>query len=146
MKHIIILSFFLIAVCTTGYAQKQQHSKCKLVHDKELDLDVYRDVDSSAAMLNDDSFNAVVLSKEFRFKGISKTYPEGQMVKIAYLIGTDGKASYIKVLDPKNDPEIESEAKRLIGLIPLYRPAKCGNNAVPSDARISVKLVRHYKE
>ena len=146
MKQKITFTILLLLLYTVGHAQNQLKTKCKTVHDKELGMDVYADVDSSAISINDESFNDLLLSKEFRFKEVSKKYPEGQMVNFAYMIGTDGKAAFIKVLSPKGDKEIEEEAKRLTAMIPVYKPCKCGQEAVPCVGKINMRLVRKDKK
>jgi hypothetical protein len=119
----------------------QKTKKCKLVHDKELNMEVYQSVDSVAEPINENALEDYLLSDKIIFKGISKKYPDDQMVRMAYMIGTDGKASLIKVLSPIGDKEIEQEAKRIISLFPTHKPCKCGNEAVPCNGGINIRLV-----
>ncbi len=52
----------------------------------------------------------------------------------------DGKAVFLKLLSPKDDMEIEEEAKRLISLFPIYKPCKCASEAVPCQTGINLRL------
>jgi hypothetical protein len=142
MKKKAILIFLLAGIFIKGYSQKNNKSKCKMIHDKELGLNIYKNIDSSAVIINEDAFNELILSQDFGFKGITKKYPSGQRVKIAYMINVDGKADFIKVIEPKGDNEIEAEAKRLIAMIPIYKPCKCNQEVVACDAKLNLPLIK----
>lgn len=143
MKHKIILLFLITFILATT-VQAQKNKKCKLVHDKELDMDVYQDVDTPP-MANENLLDSIMLSESFKFKPISKKYPEGQMVRIAYMIEKDGKPTLIKVLSPKGDKEIDAEAKRIVSLLPIHKPGMCAQEPVPCNGNINMRLYEQKK-
>jgi hypothetical protein len=120
-------------------------TKCKKEFDKELGIATYIDVDTAARPVNENAFNEFFNGEVFKDIKVSKKYPDDQMVKIAFMIGIDGKASLIKVLEPKNDKEITQEAQIIVNFIPLHKPCKCGTVAVPCNGNISFPLYNKKK-
>jgi hypothetical protein len=138
---VILLSLF---ICTTAHAQKKK--KCAPVFDKELGMEVYHNVDADTAnWINSDAAADTMTSENFRFKTISKKYPEDQMVRIAYVTGTDGKPILIKVLSPVGDKEIDEEAKRLVNMLPFGKPCKCNGEPVPCSNGLNMRLYPRKK-
>ncbi len=143
MKNKIPAVLLLTFLFSNVLAQKLK--KCTLFYDKELGMSIYQDVDSAAVPLRENSLDSVFLSDNFKFKSITNKYPEKQMVKIGYIIDKNGNPSLLKVFYPTGDKEIEAEAKRLVGLIPLHKPCKCKQEAVPCYGVISMPLVSRKK-
>lgn len=120
-------------------------TKCKKEFNKELGIAVYTDLDTTARPVNENAFKEFFNAEVFKDIKVSKKYPADQMIKIAFMIGIDGKASLIKVLEPKNDKEITQEAQIIVNFIPLHKPCKCGNVAVPCNGNISFPLYSKKK-
>ncbi len=120
-------------------------TKCKQQFDKELGILVYRDIDTAARPVSEYAFKEFFNAEVFKDINTSKKYPDDQMVKIAFMIGVDGKASLIKVLEPKNDKEINQEAQIIVNFIPLHKPCKCGNVPVPCNGNINFPLYKKKK-
>lgn len=120
-------------------------TKCKKEFDKELGILVYKDIDTAARPVSTHAFNEFFNAEVFKDIKTSKKYPDDQMVKIAFMIGVDGKATLIKVLEPKNDKEINQEAQIIVNFIPLHKPCKCGNVAVPCNGNINFPLYNKKK-
>jgi hypothetical protein len=138
-KTATLLPYFLSAfLFTSGFAQ--ENKTCRKVYDKELKMKVYESVDRPPRPANENSFDSLVVSGGLDFKGLTKTYPGDQMVKIAYMIGTDGRTTFIKVISPRGDKDIEREARCIVSLIPPYLPGLCGMEPVACHAIINLPL------
>jgi hypothetical protein len=120
-------------------------TKCKKEFDKELGIEVYTDLDTAARPVSDNAFKEFFNAEVFKDIKTTKKYPDDQMVKISFMIGVDGKASLIKVLEPKNDKEITQEAQIIVNFIPLHKPCKCGNVPVPCNGNINFPLYNKKK-
>jgi len=120
-------------------------TKCKKTFDKQLGMEIYTDLDTAAQPVSEHAFNEFFNAEVFKDLKATKKYPSDQMVKIAFMIGLDGKASLIKVLEPKDDKEITQEAQIIVNFIPLHRPCKCGELAVPCVGNISFPLYSNKK-
>jgi hypothetical protein len=143
-KTAALLSCFLSAfLFVSGSAQ--ENKTCRKVYDKDLKMKVYESVDRPARPLNASSFDSLVVSGSLDFKGIRKTYPQDQLVKIAYMIGTDGRSTFLKVISPKRDKDIEREARRIVSLLPPYQPGLCGQEPVACHAIINIPLTAPKK-
>jgi hypothetical protein len=121
-----------------GHAQKK--SKCKTTFDKELGIEVYKDVDSTSRPIDEDAFNDYFLSISGQFTNITKKYPDDQMVRFGYMVGVDGKMTLIKLLSPTGNKEIEDQVKKILNSAPLQKPCECDNEPVPCNGGISVRL------
>jgi len=142
MKFYILVLLGLLSIGT--YAQKKKRSaateKCRLVYDKEINREVYLNTDTEPVFVNDTTDGMFWLADNFQFTPVSKVYKEDQRVKFAYVIEKDGHSSFIKLFYPEGDQEIEAQVKRIIPLIPLYKPATCGGEPVPTHAIITMRL------
>jgi hypothetical protein len=132
--------FMMTFILTFGHAQtKDQNTQtCQLTYDKDLGVEIYQRVEVQASV-DEHKMDSTMLSDSFKFRAISKKYRSNQMVQLVYLIDKDGTPKLIKVLQPKKDPEIESEARRIISLLPIHTPAKCGQEAVPSIGNLNIR-------
>lgn len=125
---------FLILVAltfATAYGQKSKSVdkiKCKLVYDADTGLDLYINITSYPVPL-DTNFNDINFFLS-TFKVPNKNYDDKLKLKFIWLITKDGKCEFFKLAFPTNDKELEAEAKRVVGLLPKYTPAKCGQEAV----------------
>lgn len=143
-KTYLLLPGFLSAfLFVSTYAQET--TNCRMAYDKELKMKVYASVDQPPKPARAESFDSLVVSGSLNFRGLSKTYPADQMVKIAYMIGTDGRSSFIKVISPKKDKDIEREARRIVGLLPPYTPGLCAQQPVACHAIINLPLTEPKK-
>lgn len=131
-KNLQFLFLILIALTfATAYGQKSKSAdkiKCKLVYDAETGKNLYIDISSYPEPL-DTNFN----DRNFflsTFKVPNKNYDDNLKLKFIWLITKDGKCEFFKLAFPTNDEELKAEAKRVVGLLPKYTPAKCGQKAV----------------
>jgi hypothetical protein len=140
----LLFCFLSVFLSVGGFAQ--ENKTCRKVYNKALKMKVYESVDRPARPANENSFDSLVVSGNLDFKGLAKTYPKHQMVKIAYMIGTDGRSTFIKVISPRGDKDIEREARRIVGLIPPYLPGLCGGEPVACHAVINLPLQAPEKQ
>lgn len=133
MKKSFRLSFIIVATLTlaTAYGQKNksvEKTKCKLTFDNETGMNLFINMTHYPEPL-DTNFNDInfILST---FKVPNKNYDDKLKLKFIWLINKDGKCEFFKLTFPSNDKELESEAKRVVDLIPKYIPAKCGQEPV----------------
>lgn len=115
----------------TAYGQKSNSAdktNCKLVYDNDTGMDLYinmtRYPEPSDTNFNDINF---LLSS---FKVPNKNYDNKLKLKFIWLINKEGKCEFFKLAFPTNDKELEAEARRVVGLLPKYIPAKCGQEPV----------------
>lgn len=150
MIKIFRLPFLIVAALTlaTAYGQKSKSTdkiKCKLVYDTETGMDLYINMTSYPKPL-DTNFNDIDFFLS-TFKVPNKNYDDTLKLKFIWLINKDGKCEFFKLAFPANDKELEAEAKRVVGLLPKYTPAKCGQEPVicKKDFEISIGLLKKAK-
>ena len=150
MTKIFRLTFLILATLTfaTSYGQKSKSAdkpKCKLVHDTDTDMDFYLDMTSYPEPL-DTNFKEINFFLS-NFKVPNKAYDDKLKLKFIWLINKDGKCEFFKLVFPTNDKELEAEAKRVVGLLPKYTPAKCGQEPVicKSDFETSIGRLKEAK-
>lgn len=125
MKKIISVALFLISLQVNA----QMIEKCKPYFDYEIMMQVYTELDVYPE-IKDEKFTLWdFMDKNFKLP--KKDYRDKTQVKFVWMVEKDGKCTFLKLLSPADDKELETEAKRVVGLLPLYSPAKCGNVAVP---------------
>ncbi len=141
MKHKTLFLLLLIVMCITTYAQNYKNKtaeiKCKVVHDKALDRDFYENLDTDPM---EDSLLDWLKFIAANFKTPNKIYKEGQTLRFVYVIEADGKAAFGKLLNLKDDKDIEVEAKRMVDLLPPCTPGTCNGTAVASRVNIQFPL------
>jgi hypothetical protein len=145
MKNKRIIAILLSAfIFTALYSQTNERSsnakKCKADFDKEIGRDNYTDVETQPVFADNYITDSIFLTEKFTFKVPAKNHTDKEWVKFAYMIEKDGKTTFLKVLDPKSDKEIEDEAKRIVSLLPLYKPAMCGQDPVPTRMNIRFQM------
>jgi len=150
MTKIFRLTFLIVATFTfaTSYGQKSKNSdkpKCKLVHDTDTDMDFYMDMTTYPEPI-DTNFNDITFFLS-TFKLPNNNYDDNLKIKFIWLITKDGKCEFFKLAFPTGDKELEAEAKRVVGLMPKYIPAKCGQEPVicKSDFETSVGRLKKAK-
>lgn len=140
-----IIFFLLILFCVAGVrAQKNKKvsepEKCKLVHDVETNRDLYQNLEVYPELIdNNVDLDEFVISA---FKLPNKTYDKKSKIKFVWLVEKSGKCTFVKLLFPKDDKEMEEEIKRVVSLIPMFSPAKCGNDSVPCKVDFEVAVSR----
>ncbi len=112
--------------------------KCKLIFDPELNREVYIDVDVYPEFADDKiELSDFILSN---FKAPKKKYKKNARVKFIWMIEKDGKSTFLKLAFPTDDKEMEEEVKRIVSILPLYTPAKCGNEPVPCKVDVEFPI------
>lgn len=142
---------FLILVAltfATAYGQKSKSTdkiKCKLVYDADTGMDLNVNITSYPVPL-DTNFNDINFFLS-TFKVPNKNYDDNLKLKFIWLITKDGKCEFFKLAFPTNDEELKAEAKRVVGLLPKYTPAKCGQEPVicKRDFETSIGSLRKNK-
>ncbi len=147
MKNKIILPILFLLAFGNGQAQKNKKTseveKCKLVHDVETNLDLYKNLEVYPELMD-----ATVDLDEFvisNFKLPVKEYDKKLKIKFIWLVEKTGKCTFLKLSFPKDDKEMEEETKRVVNLIPLFSPARCGNDSVPCKVDFEVGVARLKK-
>jgi len=127
MKTCLTLLFLFLISFSYG-----QTYVCKLEYDDELNKQVYVNLDVYPEVLDENFTETEFITKNF--KTPNKPYPEKQRVKFAWMVQTNGNCTFEKLIFPAGDKELEAEAKRIVSLLPIYTPGKCGGKLVPSKA------------
>ena len=144
-KTTIILLLTLMFV--NGNAQKSvkenHNNKCKLILDKEINREVYENGDTQPVFADTTISETLFVSEKFKFKVSSKNHKDKEWVQFAYMIEKNGSSTFLKVITPKGDLEVEEEAKRIISLMPIYKPAMCGQDSVPM--KVNIRFPMHTK-
>ena len=122
-KVLTLILFFAISI---SYSQT---TKCKLEYDDEVNKEVYVNLDVYPEVLDENFTETEFISKNF--KTPNKQYPEKQRVKFAWTVEANGSCTFMKLILPAGDKELEAEAKRIVSLLPIYTPAKCNGQLVP---------------
>lgn len=125
MKKIIQTAFLLF----TFNVNAQMIDRCKPGFDEELMMQVYTELDVYPEV-KDEKFTLWEFMEK-NFKLPAKDYPNNTQVKFAWMVEKDGKCTFLKLISPAGDKEMEAEAKRVVALLPLYSPALCGKVPVP---------------
>ena len=124
MKKILTpLLFFVVSFSFS------QTTKCKTEYDDELNKEVYVNLDVYPEVLDDKFTETEFITSNF--KTPKKTYNEKQRVKFAWMVETNGNCTFAKLIIPAGDKEMEAEAKRIVSMLPIYTPGKCGGQIVP---------------
>ena len=143
MTHKLTLILVFTIMFVNGQAQKSQKNKCKPIFDKEINREVYENVDTQPVFADTTINDNILVSEKFKFKVSSKNHKDKEWVKFTYMIEKNGSSSFIKVISPKGDQEVEDEAKRIVSLLPIYKPAMCGLDSVPT--RVNISFPMHTK-
>lgn len=139
MTNRLFLLFLLTFALTTGHAQKKSDGKkCPLIYQKEFDRKFYTDLDVLPEFVDKKTKVLDFIPKNFKVP--NKNYKEGQQIKFAWLVEKNGTSTFLKLLYPKDDKELEEEAKRIISTLPLYTPAMCGHDTVTCKIDINFPL------
>lgn len=125
MKKVITLLAFL------GFAKAnaQMIDRCKPGFDEELMMQVYTELDVFPE-IKDEKFTMYEFMEK-NFKLPDKDYSKNTLVKFAWMVENNGTVRFLKLISPKDDKEMDSEARRVVALLPLYSPGLCGKVAVP---------------
>lgn len=118
-----IILFFAI-----GFSYSQT-TKCKLEYDDEVNREVYVNLDVYPEVLDENFTETEFITKNFITP--KKDYNEKQRVKFAWTVEANGSCTFMKLILPAGDKELEAEAKRIVSLLPIYTPAKCNGQLVP---------------
>lgn len=122
--------FLLLSVMLTEFSISQEMiEKCKPHFDETVMMQVYTELDVYPEV-KDEKFTLWDFMEK-NFKIPNKDYGNKTQIKFAWMVEKDGKCTFLKLISPPNDSELEKEAKRVVALLPLYSPAKCGIYPVP---------------
>ena len=124
MKKIITLLFFFMVSFSFS-----QTTKCKTEYDDEINKEVYVNLDVYPEVLDDKFTETEFITSNF--KTPKKDYSDKQHVKFAWIVEKTGNCTFAKLITPAGDKEMEAEAKRIVSLLPIYVPGKCGGQIVP---------------
>ena len=125
MKKIITLFTFLFFAKMNA----QMIDRCKSGFDEEVMMQVYTELDVYPE-IKDEKFTLWEFMEK-NFKLPAKDYSKNTQVKFAWMVEKDGKCTFLKLISPSGDKEMENEARRVIALLPLYSPGLCGKVPVP---------------
>jgi hypothetical protein len=103
--------------------------KCKPEFDEEIMMQVYTELDVYPEIVDEKFTLFDFMDKNFKVP--KKDYPDKLKIKFIWMVEKDGKSTFLKLASPSNDKELEAEARRVVALLPLYSPGKCGTEAVP---------------
>lgn len=102
--------------------------KCKPEFDEEVMMQVYTDL-TEYPEIKDESFTLFdFMDKNFKIP--KKDYGTVK-IKFIWMVEKDGKCTFLKLASPAGDKDMENEARRVVAMLPLYSPAKCGTIPVP---------------
>lgn len=124
----LILAALNISNACGQKSKSEEKIKCKLVYDTDTGMDLYINITSYPEPL-DTNFNDINFFTS-TFEVPKKNYDDKLKIKFIWLITKDGKCEFFKLAFTANDKEIEAEARRVVGLLPKYTPAKCGQEPV----------------
>lgn len=122
MKNKLLYLILFVSMFTTGHAQ------CELFHDSEISMDLYNGMDTFPKLTDTTTSEHEIIKENFKAPG--KKYPETLRIRFIYIIEKDGTSIFKKLASPPNDKEMEDEVRRMVGLLPKYKPAMCDNNPV----------------
>lgn len=125
MKKLIVL----IIVLSFAKANAQMIDRCKPGFDEEVMMQVYTELDVYPE-IKDEKFTLWEFMEK-NFKLPAKDYAKNTQVKFAWMVEKDGKTTFLKLISPPGDKEMENEARRVVAMLPLYSPALCGKVPVP---------------
>ncbi len=112
-----------------GAIAQDMIEKCKPHFDETVMMQVYTELDVYPE-IKDEKFTLWDFMEK-NFKIPKKDYGTKTQIKFAWMVEKDGTCTFLKLISPAGDTELEKEAKRVVGLLPLYSPAKCGIYPVP---------------
>jgi hypothetical protein len=124
-KYVMLLLVLVVAKANAQY----MNPKCKPEFDYEIMMQVYTDLDVYPEIVDENFTLFDFMGKNFKIP--KKDYPDKLKIKFIWMVEKDGKCTFLKLASPADDKELEAEAKRVVALLPLYSPAKCGTEAVP---------------
>ncbi|HWY09774.1 MAG TPA: hypothetical protein VN026_00540 [Bacteroidia bacterium] len=133
MKKSLTLLLFLMVSFSFG-----QTTKCKTEYDDEINKEVYVNLDVYPEVLDDKFTETEFITANF--KTPKKDYYDKLRVKFAWIVETNGNCTFAKLITPVGDKEMEAEAKRIVSLLPIYTPGKCGGQSVPSKVDFEFTL------
>lgn len=126
MKNIILSIACLLVLNING---QNMIEKCKPVFDTEVMMQVYTELDVYPE-IKDEKFTLWDFMEK-NFKIPAKDYGTKTLVKFAWMVEKDGTCTFLKLISPEADKELETEARRIVAMLPAYSPAKCGIYPVP---------------
>jgi len=125
MKKIILS----LAILAFSKANAQMFDRCKPGFDEEVMMQVYTELDVYPE-IKDENFTLFdFIGKNFKLP--AKDYAKNTQVKFAWMVEKDGKCTFLKLISPSGDKEMENEARRVVAMLPLYSPGLCGKVPVP---------------
>lgn len=122
-------SIIVLGVLWFANADAQMIDRCKPGFDTEVMMQVYTELDVYPE-IKDEKFTLWDFMEK-NFKLPAKEYARNTQVKFAWMVEKDGKATFLKLISPSGDKELEAEAARVVALLPLYSPGLCGKVPVP---------------
>ncbi|MGE0635004.1 MAG: hypothetical protein AB7G44_00170 [Bacteroidia bacterium] len=138
-KFILLFLFWFCA----AVAQEEKKQKCTLYFDKEFGRSFYYDMDIYPEFI--DKKTDVLDFIPTNFKVPTKKYKKNEQVQFAWLVEKNGTSTFLKLIYPPDDKELEEEAKRIVSMLPLYRPAMCGKDTFPCKIDINFSLTKKRK-
>ncbi len=126
MKKLI----YILSMLAFVKANAQMIDRCKPGFDTEVMMQVYTELDVYPE-IKDEKFTLWEFMEK-NFKLPAKDYAKNTQVKFAWMVEKDGKCTFLKLISPAGDKEMEAEAMRVVGLLPPYSPGYCGKVPVPS--------------
>ncbi len=134
MKKLI---FILFLISSKHAISQYMDPKCKPEFDEEIMMQIYTDLTVYPEITDEKFILFDFMDKNFKVP--KKNYTYQLKIKFIWMVEKDGKCTFLKLASPTNDKELEAEAKRVVALLPLYSPAKCGTEAV--SCRVDYEFV-----
>ena len=120
---------FILFVIASKSVFSQMIDRCKPGFDEEVMMQVYTELDVYPE-ITDEKFTLFdFMNKNFKLP--AKDYAKNTDVKFAWMVEKDGKCTFLKLISPVGDKEMENEARRIVAMLPLYSPGLCGKVPVP---------------
>lgn len=126
MKNLIFITMVMLTKVSISQSMIE---KCKPHFDETVMMQVYTELDVYPE-IQDEKFTLWDFMEK-NFKIPNKDYGTKTQIKFAWMVEKDGSCTFLKLISPPNDSELEKEAKRVVALLPRYSPAKCGIYPVP---------------
>ncbi len=128
-KNILFILIFLSSKCVHGQVDKQE--MCKIVHDSITNRGYYlfpetppKYPDESTELMMAFIKNNVTLPR--------RAYESDERIFFAFIVETNGKLTFLKMLKPYDDEEIKNEIIKVVKKMPKWTPGTCKNKPVPS--------------
>lgn len=131
------VTYFLV-LFASNLAFGQTQTKCKLVHDSTTNRNYYISTettpkypDGTELMMAYIKNNMVIPKRAFEIN---------ETLYLGFIVETNGKLTFLKMLKPFNDQELKNEIIRVVQKMPKWTPGTCKNKPVPTLFVLPIKF------